>query len=131
MAEDGSISVKNMMNGLLLHVDKSENLANLARLLFVDKANAVIVRDGGIPIGIVTSKDILKGIIKLDRSPHSIKADEIMSSPIITVDHLDGPDNVRDVMLNSKINKIPVKKDLDIIGLVIQTDIIRNMEFFR
>ena len=132
MVEDSSsVLVRHMMNGLVFHADKSHNITHIARLLSENNANAIIVRDEGVPVGIVTSKDVIKGLINSNKKPSEILADEIMTSPVITVDHEEGMTEAREIMINNGIQKLPVKRNMDIIGMLVQTDLIKDLSWYK
>lgn len=122
--------VADMMNGVLFHSDKSENLIYLTRLLLDNNADAIIVRERGVPVGIVTSKDVLNGLLKMKQDPENIKAADVMSSPIVAIEHDQAVHEARELMLSHGIKKIPVRKDYDVVGLLVQTDIIRDLSWY-
>jgi len=123
--------VKNAMNGVLMHADVNANLYQLTRLLIDGYANAIIVRQGGVPKGIVTAKDILRSLTLKNRNPGEILAGDIMSSPIVSVDHDKGLEHARRIVLESGKRKLAVRKDFDIIGLLVLDDMIRDLSWYR
>jgi CBS domain-containing protein len=123
------IPVVNMMNGVLLHADQNENLLFLTQLLVENNAHAVLIRDQGSPIGIVTAKDILRSLINLGGDPTKIIAKDAMSSPLIAVDYDQDVTSARELMLDHGVRKLPVKKDMDVIGLLVQEDLIKDLRW--
>jgi len=117
--------VADYMNGVVLHADQSESLVYLTRMIVQNNADALIIRDGGVPVGFVTSMHILRVLLHSDKPPSSIPAGDVMG-PLVSVDHKEHILNARSKMLQEGLQQIPVKKDNDIIGLLVETDLIRD-----
>lgn len=78
--------------------------------------------------GIITHKDIIDKVVTKRLSPENLKVDDIMSSPVQTVN----PDQeilfAATTMNSSFIKQLPVIDDEgNLVGIVTQTDIIRNI----
>ena len=78
----------------------------------------IIIRDGKIT-GIVTEKDIVRNINKIDS-----KLSSIMSKRVITISQDAEVEKAAEVMKNNRIKRIPVMKDNKLVGLVSITDVI-------
>ena len=129
--EDFFLAVKQRMNGVVLNAEMHETLPYVAQLLFNNNANAIVIREGGIPKGIVTSKDILKALLSFEKEPEDIAASEFMTSPLITIDHDKDITEARNMMLDHSIQKLPVVQDLEVIGLMVQTDLIKDTSWYK
>ena len=130
MTDSAGLRVEHIMNGVLMHADHNESLSYITKLLVGNNANAVIVREKGIPIGIITARDIVTSLVESDRDPDQILAKEVMTAPIISVDHDTNITSARDVMVGNALSKLPVRNEVDIVGLLIQDDIIRDMSWY-
>lgn len=85
--------------------------------------DCVIIYDENIPVGIITSKDILK-FIDLDRC-HEVLAREVMSSPIDTMDSTASISDALKFIKERHYKRIVVvSDDGDIMGIVTQKDLI-------
>jgi CBS domain-containing protein len=129
--QDENVIIENRTNGLLFHADINESVQRIAHLLSFYKGDAVIVRNNGIPAGIITSGDIIKAISSSNGDLSSIVAENIMTSPIISMDHDKYVDEVKAFMLDQGIIKLPIKKEFDIIGLVVEPDILINSSLYK
>ena len=123
--------VRHRMNGVLLHTDKHTTIIDCAKLLHENSAHAIIVRDEGMPIGIITSKDIVRAIITMDGDPEKIFAKHIMNTPITTIGHEEDITKAREIMLATGRSKVAVKKNYDIIGLVVEKDLLRDISWYN
>ncbi|MFH1510306.1 MAG: CBS domain-containing protein [Candidatus Woesearchaeota archaeon] len=122
------LHVHHIMNGVCMHCDVSSTLSEITCLLVDNNANAVIVRERGVPVGIITARDIVRTMVESDTD--SIQAKEIMTSPIVSVEHDSDIVSARQVMVNNNLSKLPVKKEIDIVGLLVQDDIIRDLSWY-
>ena len=120
---DSSLTVRDVMNGVLLHSDVYENLFNVMGLLYRNNGDAVVVRENGAPKGMITSSDIVKTLARIDKSPKEILAREAMTSPILAVEHNADITTARDIMTNQNLRMLAVRQEYDIIGLLIATDL--------
>ncbi|MFH1850183.1 MAG: CBS domain-containing protein [archaeon] len=127
MVLDNGLTVEGAMNGILLHTDTATKLPDLAKLFFENRADAVIIRERGLPKGIVTPTDIIRGLVKTEKDLKDVQASDIMSSPIVSIERHEGLSLARSIMLDTGKRKLAVKKDYDIVGLIVETDILRRM----
>ena len=125
------LGVRDMMNGILYHADTNDDIVYITNLLFENNASAIIIRERGVPKGIVTSKDIIRALVTMDKEPSEIFAKEIMTSPIVSVNFDESVDQARILMLERGIRKLPVQKGVDIIGLLVETDLIRDLSWYK
>ncbi|MBU0472365.1 MAG: CBS domain-containing protein [Nanoarchaeota archaeon] len=131
MIDEENYIIENSMNGLLFHADKNDSVHRLAHLLADYKADAIIIRENGVPIGIVTAGDVLMSVSRAGGDLTSLLAENIMTSPIISIDSHRYVDEVKAFMLNRGIRKLPVKRDNDIIGLVVDPEILSNSVLYK
>jgi CBS domain-containing protein len=126
---ESSLRVEHVMNGVLLHADQHESLLYITRLLVENNANAIIVRDAGVPVGIITARDILKGLV-VAKDPLAVVAKEMMTTPIISIESTANITDARDVMVEQGLSKLAVAQGDDIVGLLVQDDIIRDLSWY-
>ncbi|NOZ80202.1 MAG: CBS domain-containing protein [DPANN group archaeon] len=131
MESDNPFGVCLFMNGLHLNADAQDSLVNIANLLYRNNANAIIVRKGGVPDGIITAKDIIRGLISIRKSPHTITAEEVMSTPLITIPHDASMSDARERMLQSGVRMLPVENDSEILGLLVASDILKDLSWHQ
>ncbi len=103
-----------------------DHLANMERILGYMKdapTDCVIIQDATGPVGIITSKDILKFIE--DDKCHSILAKEVMSSPLQTMRATDSISDALNFFKTHHYKRIVVVDEADtIIGIITQQDLI-------
>ena len=85
-------------------------------------SSCAIVVDG--EKGIITERDIIKKVVAEGKNQAEVKAQEVMSSPIITVDYEDFLFDAILLMVKHNIRRVVVKKGEEIVGVLEDKDII-------
>jgi CBS domain-containing protein len=86
---------------------------------------SVIVTNNNRAVGIITSKNILSRIVESRLDASTVRAKDIMSSPIITIEP-DAPiEDAAKLMAQKRIKKIAVIDKDKIIGVVSTSDIVK------
>ncbi|MFZ0895548.1 MAG: CBS domain-containing protein [Candidatus Nitrosopolaris sp.] len=93
------------------------------------KVGSVIVMDKeSQPLGIITERDIVKRVCLKNLAASRIKAEEIMSSPLITIMPYDSIDTATRVMTKNKIKRLVVlEADNRITGMLSVSDITKHL----
>ena len=75
-------------------IQKDDTIVEAAKLMRTFNVGDLIVvsvsEDGNIPIGIVTDRDIVMGVVADNTDPKSVKVAEIMSKELVTGNEEDG-----------------------------------------
>jgi len=90
-----------------------------------DVGSIVVVQERR-PVGIITERDILRKILEFGLDPVTVRARQIMSSPIVTIREDSTIEEAAKTMTIKKIKKIPVVKEGKLIGIVTATDLVRS-----
>jgi CBS domain-containing protein len=86
---------------------------------------SVIVTNNNRAVGIITSKNILSRIVESRLDASTVRAKDIMSSPLITIEP-DAPiEDAAKLMAQRRIKKIAVMDKDKIIGIVSTSDIVK------
>ena len=86
---------------------------------------SVIVVSSGRPIGIITETNIMRRIVEPRMDPATVWAKDIMSSPLITIGENAAVEEAAKIMVEKKINRIPVMNGRKLVGLISSTDIVK------
>jgi signal-transduction protein with cAMP-binding, CBS, and nucleotidyltransferase domain len=110
-------------------VDTGKSAQDIAQMMVKEKVGSVIIIDKkGIPIGIVTERDIVTRVCLKDVAASRIKLEEIMSTPLIAVMSYDSIDTASRIMIKNNIKRLAVlEEDNRIVGLLSVTDITRRL----
>ncbi|WP_292388669.1 CBS domain-containing protein [Methanosarcina sp. UBA5] len=118
------VSVAEVMNKAVIVMDINSDIPTIAREMISRDAGSVIITENGKAMGIITERDFVKGIVTEDRKPGEVKASEILSTPLITVEPETSIVEVSEIMLKANIKRLPVLEKGRIIGLISNTDIL-------
>ncbi|MDR2699433.1 MAG: CBS domain-containing protein [Nitrososphaerota archaeon] len=120
--------VKDVMSSPVVTADETETTNNIAVTMSKENLGAVIITNKERkPIGIITERDLVVRVIAKNNKPDQIKAKEIMTTPLITID----PDtaindaarkmsrlNIRRLGIVYKGNMIGIVSDKDLLGVM-------------
>ena len=119
-----STFVNQIMSKNVLTLDKSASLQEAAENMKKLKVGCVIVTENNNPIGIITERDFVTKIVAEGR-PLFTEIQEVMSSPLITIDSEETIWEASELMKEKSIHKLPVKENEQITGIVTTTDIVK------
>ena len=102
---------------------------DISKLMVKNKVGSVLVLDSAnLPIGIITERDIIKKVCVTNTLPNEMKADNIMSSPVITIMSYDSIETAAQKMTNYKIKRLPVlEENQQIASILSLTDITKHL----
>ena len=121
-----SILIQDIMTRALITVNLSTTALQVAKMMEQGGIGAVLVQDNGNPVGIVTDRDYATRIAANDL-PLSTAVENIMSTPLITINHDEPISAAAERMTSKKIRKLPVTENGKIIGIVTSTDLVTQL----
>jgi len=121
-------TVEAIMSRKVETIDKSGSAQAAAKKMRDKKISSLIVLDnderGGEPLGIVTERDLVLRICAEGTSSKDIRVQDIMSSPIATIDPNSTVEGAADLMLSNKVRHLlVVDVDKTPVGVVAPTDL--------
>ena len=152
LPESARKRVGDIMNTIVITVQPTTRVSQIAQLMSENDISGLpVVDDEGEVIGIITELDmivrnarfkmptyfvILDSIIYLERPKHfnerlqhvlGTTAEEIMSKPPVTVAPNSTIEELAGIMVDRRMNPIPVVEDNKLVGIVSRSDIISMM----
>lgn len=118
------IVVREIMTPDVLVLDITSTALKAAQTMKENNVGSLIVSKDGNPVGIVTERDIVHKIMAKDVKPSTMLAEEIMSSPIITVKPSTDVIKASEIMVKSGIRRLAVTDEEKIIGIITDRDIL-------
>jgi len=119
-------AVKDIMTKNVITIDVGKTVFEAAQLMSEKSIGCLVVTDGGVPTGIVTERDFVKRIVAQHAS-FSVKVAEIMSRSLVTVDPDASVKEAARLMSDNKIRRLPVLKGNKLVGIIVATDLVRNV----
>ena len=124
------VLIKDILHKEVVSVKASENVLTAVESMCTKGISCLVVVSEKKVIGIITRKDILEKVVMKQKNPAEIKIEDVMSSPVKTI----MPDKNllhASAMMNSLlIKQLPVVEGDKLVGIVTQTDIVRNLNKF-
>jgi IMP dehydrogenase len=122
--------VEEVMSRKIVSIDCNKTIIEACEVYSKNKVGCLVVMDKNIIVGIVTERDTIERVILQNRDPKKTKVREIMSPNIITVHALAPLERAAQIMKESKIKKLPVILNNEIVGIVTETDLSRTIDVF-
>jgi CBS domain-containing protein len=111
------IPVRTVMRSPPVIVNPTSTVSDIVDVMITENIGAVIVViDATKAIGIITERDILEKVMHVDKNPRETIAQEIMSSPVRTVDHDTSLRDATTLMASYGIRRLTVTKDGVLVG---------------
>ena len=121
-----SIHVQDIMARELITVNTSTTVLQIAKMMQQGGIGAIIVKENGNPVGIVTDRDFATKIAA-NNLPFDTPAKKIMSSPLITINHNEPISAAAERMTSKKIRKLAVTENGNIVGIITSTDLVTQL----
>jgi CBS domain-containing protein len=79
-------------------------------------------------VGIVTLKDVAKRVIAEGRDVHRTYVSDIMSAPVVTINHISMVENAAKLMGEKKLKRLVVVDDKNrVAGIITALDVVSNL----
>ncbi|MBS7616543.1 CBS domain-containing protein [Candidatus Bathyarchaeota archaeon] len=131
MAEIGLRSkmlVRDVMSSPVITVDEDTTANHVAELMDKHELGCIIVTNKeGKPIGIITERDLITRVLAKNLKPDALKANEVMTSPLITVEPSETISEAARKMSRLKIRRLGVIYKGQLIGILSSKDILGVM----
>ena len=89
------------------------------------RIGSIVVVSGDRPVGIITERNILQRVVEPGIDPMVIKAREIMSAPLITIESHVPLEEAARLMVRHGVKKLPVVDDGKLVGMITTSDLVR------
>ena len=109
----------------------NDDLQSIARLMVVHDCGGIPICEGGESkrvLGVVTDRDIVVRAVAAGHNPVSMKASEVMSHPVASVQPEADIESALKSMEDNQIRRIPVVDHQGtLVGMLAQADVARNL----
>jgi len=117
--------VKDVMSSPVVTIDESAPANKIAELMNKNVLGCIIVRNKeGKPLGIITERDLVIRVLARNMKPDSFKAEEVMTSPLITVDPDEKISEVARKMSRLNVRRLGVMYKGKLVGIVSSKDVL-------
>ena len=119
-------SINKIMTEKLETTEASSSAQEAAKKMRDKNVSSLVVTDeNNTPVGIVTERDLVRKICVNDASSRNTLVQDMMSSPIATIDAISPVEAAADVMIQNKVRHLLVVENNDIrkpLGIITLTD---------
>ncbi len=124
--------VKDVMSTDVVTVPASGTLREaVERLLAEDVGSVIVQSEDGNPVGIVTESDVLRALFRTGNPLADVDVADLTHRPLVTTKPTTTVPYVASRMAAKDVKKAPVMDDLDLVGIVTMTDIVRHIPGIR
>jgi len=120
--------VKDVMSSPVITAHEAEATNNIAITMSKENLGAVIItNEEKKPIGIITERDLVVRVLAKNNKPDQVKAKEIMTTPLITIDPDAAINDAARKMSRLNIRRLGVIYKGNMIGIVSDKDLLSVM----
>jgi CBS domain-containing protein len=116
-------TVRQVITKKLETIPPSSNAQEAAKRMRDKKVSSlVVIEKGDTPVGIVTERDLVRHVCSKDISSDSVLIQEIMSSPMVTIDVNVSIEQAADKMIQNKVRHLLIVDKDRIHGMITPSD---------
>jgi len=108
-------------------IDLDSSVYDAMRLMATKEIGALLVAKDNKSVGIISERDYARKIILKGRASDTTLVNEIMTSPIISVEPDCSIDDCMEIMTERRIRHLPVIKGEELLGLISMGDIVKSV----
>jgi len=125
-----TLSISGISRKYLERVEETTSVREAARKMREKNVSSLLVVDtSGIPVGLVTERDIVRKFFINDVSAYTLTSKDIMSSPLIAISVSSSISTAADMMLKNNVRHLLIVDDGDKpIGIITPLDFVRHQK---
>jgi len=113
-----ALEVGDVMTPQVVTEDEEAPVTKISMDMEVSGIGSVVITKEDKPVGIITDRDIAIKVIMRNRRPSEIKAKEIMSSPLITIEPDASIEKACKFLAENGMRRLPVIDDDKLVGII-------------
>lgn len=118
-------TVASIMSTDVITVCTGNTVAQASAVMDSQCVSCVIVEREDLPVGIVSERDVLRKVTGLRQDPHQLVVDDIMSSPMVSIERSYSIFSAARLLDQKHIHRLVVMEGDRLCGIVTQADIFR------
>jgi CBS domain-containing protein len=118
--------VNDIMSHNVVTITPFITMEEAAKTMGERRIGSLVVLREGEPVGIVTERDLLSRVLALGLDPRTVKVEDLMSSPFISINPLATIKEAAHMMMKTE-GKITVFDDGGLVGIVTASDLLKSM----
>ena len=123
--------VEDVMTPAVKTVERFAPVLEATKIMEDMLLGSLVVVERSMAIGIITERDVIHRVVNAGLDPECTTVEEVMSSPLLTINPEASIEEAAQAMIDKKIKKLPVLKDARLVGILTATDIVREVPHLR
>jgi len=111
--------------GTVVSTRTDATIAEVAKLLRREKIGAVVVMDAGSLCGIISERDLARGLADHGNELLEMKVGQLMTRDVVTCAPDAGIDHLMQSMTEGRFRHLPVTQDGEMIGIISIGDVVK------
>ncbi|MEM4189397.1 MAG: CBS domain-containing protein [Candidatus Caldarchaeum sp.] len=116
--------VRDIVKMPLITIDGHASVLETAKLMSEKSISGVVITLNGMPVGLVTERDIVVRVVSKNLDPSKTMVKDVMSSPLITISIDASILEAVDLMNRKKVRRIVVTEDNKVVGIFTVRDVL-------
>src|SRR5436309_6983330 len=117
-------SVQKLMTSNPCSIDSDKSVAYAAKMMRDEDVGLAPIVEGNRLIGTLTDRDIAVRVVAEGMDPQTVRAREVASTDVITIDPQQNLDEALTLMARHQVRRLPVvEEDGRLVGVVAQADV--------
>lgn len=112
------------MNSPVITADPDDSIQEISQKMVTSKAGSIVITENERPIGIVTDGDIVTKVVSKDSKPSTVRAIDVMSKPLYTIESEREIIEAARSMRKHGIKRLGVSYKNGIVGIISFSDIL-------
>ncbi|WP_254524131.1 CBS domain-containing protein [Natrinema caseinilyticum] len=116
--------VENLARSDVISATTDEPIHELASTMDDESVGSVVITDDGMPVGIVTDRDLMKHVLAERTDPDDVVAGDVMTEDLCTIEHDAGFYQATELMSEHGVRRLPVTgSDGELAGIITIDDL--------
>lgn len=119
--------LKVRVHSSIISVTPATTVLEAVTLMSDTDISALMVLDGEAVAGIITERDFVRRVARMERSSYATTVGDVMTSNLITVGPLDRTRFCMQLMIEKNLRHLPVLEDGKLVGLLSIRDLVKDV----
>lgn len=119
--------LKVRVHSSIISVTPATTVLEAVALMSATDISALMVLDGAEVAGIITERDFVRRVARMERSSYATTVGDVMTRNLITVSPLDSTRVCMQLMIEKNLRHLPVLDDGKLVGLLSIRDLVKDV----
>ncbi|MDQ1280776.1 MAG: hypothetical protein QG670_2039 [Thermoproteota archaeon] len=108
---------------------EDELISSIVDKIVKEDIGAVVIVEKGVPVGIVTERDIIEKVVKTGKDPKKMFVKDVMTKPVVTISSNKSIQDALKMMVDNKRRRLPVvdRKTKRVVGILTERRIFDSL----